>query len=137
MTPAELESIGSRVFGHGWQTKLAAHLEVADRTVRRWVAGHQIPEGVGEQIRDLIRIAAPVADTAEADRDRACRRALFPHYDTFAKQAMAAGWDVAEILAASISWAAQRTCDIAGHAAARDLLNQAIHETEADERNER
>ena len=39
MTPATLSTIGSALYGARWQSDLARDLGVADRTVRRWVAG--------------------------------------------------------------------------------------------------
>ncbi len=43
------------LFGAQWQTPLAEALGVADRTVRRWVAGQAIPEGVRDDLRALVK----------------------------------------------------------------------------------
>lgn len=39
MTPVELEKLGRLFYGDHWQSALARDLAVADRTVRRWLAG--------------------------------------------------------------------------------------------------
>ena len=45
---------GRALYGDKWQTPLAVDLGVADRTVRRWIAGDQpVPDGVAT---DLLRI---------------------------------------------------------------------------------
>lgn len=41
-----LQRVGEALYGPNWQTPVAADLAVSDRTVRRWVAGHAIPDGV-------------------------------------------------------------------------------------------
>jgi len=133
MSPVELEKIASRVFGYGWQTKLAAHLEISDRSVRRFVSGQQpIPPGVAQQVRTLVSITPPTDPNPDNDRDQECRRAIYPHLDALATQAQAAGWDIAEILAATVAWAAQNIIDVAGHEVARGVLLNASDEIEAD-----
>lgn len=39
MTAAELKTVGPKLYGHGWQTRLAEALGVDGSTVRRWVSG--------------------------------------------------------------------------------------------------
>lgn len=39
MKPTELANAGIKLYGRNWQTPLAKHLGVYDRTVRRWAAG--------------------------------------------------------------------------------------------------
>ena len=39
MSPKELKSAGERLYGYGWQTRLAEALAVDGSTVRRWVSG--------------------------------------------------------------------------------------------------
>lgn len=39
MTVAELREIGLKLFGYGWQTRIAEALGINPRTVRTWVAG--------------------------------------------------------------------------------------------------
>ena len=58
MTPAELRTIGERLYGDGWQSKLAKSLVRDDethvnvRTVRRWAAGQvDVPPAVAELLR--------------------------------------------------------------------------------------
>lgn len=134
MTPSELRSIGERVFGHGWQTRLAEHLEVSARTVRRWAAGEPIPAGAAEEIRSLVRIAPPAGDLSEDERDEACRKALGPHLAEFSGRAVAAGWHPAEIVTVMVGWALTQTIDNAGYEAARDLIHEAMQAIDADER---
>lgn len=38
----ELHKLSEKVFGTGWQSKLARHIDTNPRTVRRWVSG-EIP----------------------------------------------------------------------------------------------
>jgi len=43
------------LYGAQWQSALADGLGVADRTVRRWVAGQPIPEGVRADLLRLVK----------------------------------------------------------------------------------
>jgi hypothetical protein len=52
------------VYGKGWQSRMARHLDLAGSTVRRWVAGsHPVPEAV------LLLLAIYAAGGAKYDRD--------------------------------------------------------------------
>lgn len=55
MTPAQFRKLGEALYGPRWQSNVAEDIGVADRTVRRWLAGYSpIPPGV----RDcLLRVA--------------------------------------------------------------------------------
>lgn len=56
MTPASLREAGEALYGARWQADLARDLGVADRTVRRWLAGSSaIPPGLGAGLRRLCR----------------------------------------------------------------------------------
>lgn len=56
MTPASLREAGEALYGARWQADLARDLGVADRTVRRWLAGSSaIPPGLGAELRRLCR----------------------------------------------------------------------------------
>ena len=61
-----LAETGEALFGPQWQSELARELGVADRTVRRWVAGTtEAPRGV---YLDLLRLTierAAVLDDLE------------------------------------------------------------------------
>lgn len=133
MTPAELETIGRGLYGSGWQTTLAGRLEVASRTVRRWMAGQPIPEGVAAQVLDLVRIAPPASGLDDDARDQACRRALYPHLHELVSRAADRGWEPAEVVTATLAWATQAMIDMAGPGAARETLNAARAEVDADE----
>jgi hypothetical protein len=39
VTPDELADAGRKLYGYGWQTRLAEVLSVNGSTVRRWVSG--------------------------------------------------------------------------------------------------
>ena len=55
MTPRQLERIGPLLFGPEWQTPLAAALEVAPRTVRRWLSGERaVPENLANDLKPII-----------------------------------------------------------------------------------
>lgn len=61
MTPAELDAIGTELYGaYGWQTKLAEALDIAGSLVRRWKMTADKPSSVpippkrADQIRRLL-----------------------------------------------------------------------------------
>ncbi len=54
MTPADLRRYGEALYGPRWQTSLARALDVSDRTMRYWLSGRQMPEGVERDIRALV-----------------------------------------------------------------------------------
>lgn len=54
MTPADLRSLGERVYGPRWQTKLARALPVSTRSIRYWLSGkRKIRPVIAERIRGL------------------------------------------------------------------------------------
>lgn len=54
---------GEALYGPRWQSDLARDLGVADRTVRRWVAGAtQVPTGVYVDLLRLVTERAAVLD---------------------------------------------------------------------------
>ncbi len=55
-----LRRVGEALFGPRWQSALAIDLDVSDRTMRRWVAGDQIPAGVWGELRDLVVVRGHV-----------------------------------------------------------------------------
>ena len=63
MTSDLLRRIGEALFGPRWQSELTRELGVADRTMRRWVAGEGIPEGEAADLSHLLTGRA-----AEIDR---------------------------------------------------------------------
>lgn len=58
MTPEKrreaLIATGEALYGSRWQTALADDLKTTYRTVRRWVAGQDIPWGVEAELRGLL-----------------------------------------------------------------------------------
>jgi hypothetical protein len=55
MTPNELAAAGRGLYGERWQTSLATDLQVADRTMRRWLAGETlVPGGVERELREVL-----------------------------------------------------------------------------------
>lgn len=55
MTPNELAAAGRALYGERWQTSLAVDLQIADRTMRRWLSTvTPIPQGVGRELREVL-----------------------------------------------------------------------------------
>lgn len=54
MTAKELISIGQMLYGkRGWQTQLAATLEVDTSTIRRWIYANSVPGPAAIALRSL------------------------------------------------------------------------------------
>jgi len=53
-----IAEIGSALYGPSWQSKLAATLNVADRTVRRWAAGKGVPRDIELVLAQLLKAHA-------------------------------------------------------------------------------
>lgn len=68
MSTKLLSDVGEALYGPRWQTELARDLAVADRTMRRWVAGDGEP-GPGVWL-DLLRITQERAMALDALADR-------------------------------------------------------------------
>src|SRR5579864_5277493 len=55
MTPDELAAVGRALYGERWQTSISQDLNVADRTVRRWLVGESpIPDSVESELRNVL-----------------------------------------------------------------------------------
>lgn len=67
MNPDLLRAVGEALYGPQWQSELARDLAVADRTMRRWVAGEfNMPEAVpGEILRLCEERGAQLAALAK------------------------------------------------------------------------
>src|SRR5215470_14699039 len=53
MTPDAMGQIGRALYGERWQTSLATDLDIADRTMRRWLTGESaIPGNVERDLRN-------------------------------------------------------------------------------------
>lgn len=55
MTPATLTTIGESLYGTAWQSDLARALDVAPRTMQRWVSG---AAGIPEIEAELAELCA-------------------------------------------------------------------------------
>ena len=68
MSTKLLSDVGEALYGPRWQTELARDLGIADRTMRRWIAGDSEPApGVW---LDLLRITQERAMALDAVADR-------------------------------------------------------------------
>lgn len=52
---SHLLAVGEALFGHAWRAPLADELDVSERTVRRWLAGAQIPAGIWPELAEICR----------------------------------------------------------------------------------
>jgi hypothetical protein len=50
-----LAMIGVLLWGPHWQTPMAAALAVSDRSVRYWVEGRTIPDGIWNELAAICR----------------------------------------------------------------------------------
>lgn len=125
MTRAEAERLGSYVWGHGWQTRLAEALDVQPRTVRRWIAADELPHFAAARLRGIAHIAPPPDTTADDDRDDACADAIEGDLSRLVSLAEDAGWHRAEIQVAILSLTVTDILVHAGRAATLDVLDQA------------
>ena len=56
MIPRDLNAIGEALYGPRFHAPLASSLEIAERTLRRWLVGEwPIPEHVLDNCKTLIR----------------------------------------------------------------------------------
>jgi DNA-binding transcriptional regulator YiaG len=76
LTPHELETVGEALFGERWQTPLARAVDVADRTVRRWLAGDDAPPpGIAADLLKIARRRSGDVNKAVALLERLCAAA--------------------------------------------------------------
>ena len=58
--PDLISRVGRALYGERWQTPLARELGVADRTVRRWVSGEDMPKpGVFADLAAIVPNTEP------------------------------------------------------------------------------
>jgi hypothetical protein len=57
MTPDLLRRMGAALYGERWQLELAEALGVSDRSMRYWVAGSPIPQGIWAKLGVLLERA--------------------------------------------------------------------------------
>jgi hypothetical protein len=56
MKAKELVEIGQRLYGNrGWQTKMAAALEIDTSTIRRWIYANSVPGPAAAALRCFVR----------------------------------------------------------------------------------
>lgn len=56
MDSALLRRVGEALYGPRWQAEMARELQIADRTVRRWISGDtEIGSGVHAELLKLVR----------------------------------------------------------------------------------
>lgn len=65
MTTDDLHRIASALYGERWQRRLACELGVTDRTVRRWAAGKEMPQGIAGDLCSLVRRQRLILETIE------------------------------------------------------------------------
>lgn len=122
----ELNRLGAILFGYGWKSALADHLEINRKTVSRWIADGTVPDWAAERLRGMVRIAPPPGTTADDDRDDACQEALEPELTRIVGMAEGAGWHRAEIAVAMLALTVSDIRNHAGDAAAIEILQDAI-----------
>ena len=67
---------GEALYGPRWQAELARDLSVADRTIRRWVAGtSKVPTGL---YLDLLRLTQERAAALDVDSQGSIMTSLAP-----------------------------------------------------------
>lgn len=65
MTPSTLRAAGEALYGDRWQSAIAADLGLADRTIRRWLAGDRdMPDDLAPRIMALIEARLPALKSA-------------------------------------------------------------------------
>lgn len=127
MDSNRFSSLAERLWGYGWQTKAARHFEVADRTVRRWVAGtSEIPRAVMADLEAMADIAPPPGSSDGDNRDNACGEAIEPGLTDLRNRAIGAGWHPAEVATAILALTVSEIRSGAGDDAARQILRDAI-----------
>ncbi|KMO43138.1 hypothetical protein VQ03_09335 [Methylobacterium tarhaniae] len=126
MTGEELHALGTRVWGHGYQARIAAGLKVDVRTVRRWTKGESpVPAGAAAEVRALV---------AEEDERRRLESEAYafaaPRVDAILAEALA--YRPADVLAGIVARATEHMRDGAGPVAATETLRGAIKALRAE-----
>lgn len=137
MTPDQLANLGTQIWGRQWQTPMARHFEVTDRTVRRWASGQSpIPDDVAQKLRGMTSILPPPDSTPDEDRDDACQDAMEPMLTRMVSEAEAVGWHWPEIVTAIFGLTLSDIIDRAGPEAALELLEDAKAAVQASQEGE-
>ena len=119
MTPADLSSALAALFGDhkGALADAGRALDVNTDSLRHMIAGRRgVPDGLAAEVTRRLamrQIAPPPATlTADMDRDEPCSQALEPHLDDLLRRSVDAGWHPAEVLTATLGWAAHSVADM-------------------------
>lgn len=138
MTPADIQSIASAVYGARWQSQLSRDMGVALRTVQRWARDGIDKTATAEGVRRFLeerriaRIAPPPAGTTDADdRDDACRDALEPAVTAIVAAARDAGWHEGEAQVAVLASTVDMMRAAAGTPATIQTLRAAVEALKA------
>ena len=105
MTPSELASLASVVYGPRWQSAFARDFATSLRTVQRW-AGHGIEKAsTAESVRRFLEERArfrinPPPDDGYADRDDDAYDEFRPRIEALVQSGIAAGWHPGEVVTA-------------------------------------
>lgn len=126
MTRDEMERLGALLFGYGWKSALADHMDINRKTVSRWIADDAVPGWAADRLRAMVAIAPPPGSTADQDRDDACQDAMEPELTRIVHMAEGAGWHRAEIITAILALAVSDIRLHAGAEAAAEILREAI-----------
>jgi hypothetical protein len=139
MTPSDIQSLASAVYGARWQSQLSRDMGVALRTVQRWARDGIEKTATAEGVRRFLeerRVARmappPEGTTAEDDRDDACRDAIEPPITAILAAAQDVGWHEGESLVAMLAAIIDRMRRSAGAPAAIATLRSAIEAVKSD-----
>ncbi len=133
MTPRDLQSMASAVYGARWQSQISRDMGVALRTVQRWARDGIEKTATAEGVRRFLeerRVARmappPHGTTADDDRDDACRDAIEPPITALLAAARDVGWHEGEALVAILAASVDRMRESAGTPATIETLRAAI-----------
>lgn len=126
MTSEELHELGMHVWGHGYQARIAAGLEVNVRTVRRWTKGESpVPAGAADEVRALVASEEKARHLAGEAYAYAA-----PRLDAILAESSLPRLDV---LTGIVARASEAMRDEAGAAAATKALRGAIKAIETED----
>lgn len=135
LTPTDLASLATAVYGSQWQSPLSRDLPASLRQVQRWARDGVEKPTTAQAVRAFLeerrRVSMPPPTTTGDDRDDEARDVLEPKLAALVSVAADAGWHEAELLAAMLSYAIDRMIDGAGAPAAAEVLKAALAQAKA------